>query len=632
MNKNDNHSENSFQPSRFTIRFKLELIISLILFFSISTIIFLASYFFKQDNEVRIKENNINLTNIIGIKIRSDILTLSKNIRFIGLSLSKNNNPESETNENLQEIERIFFNKNSDFVYVGIYNRDNETLTPINSLNNSYFFSLHHISNKDIIEIQQQYITKFTRSFENETLIINISPAFKYPVMAISLPFQKIGQQNTILIAFLKLAPILDIFRGGGIIRSYLVDGDGRLIAHPEKNDVLVAKNMSKSPIVQRMLQSKVDNSQIHYQENGIHYLGSFKKLGIIGGGIISTVSEDRAFEAVYNIQRRNIYLLIIILSCAMLIVFFYARSMSRPILNLVDAVGEVEKGNYHNYIQPKSGDEVGVLTNSFNSMSRGLEEREKMKDAFGKFVNQELAELAMKGEIKLGGERKYCAIFFSDIRSFTAISEKLQPEEVVEFLNQYMTAMVRCVTQTGGIVDKFIGDAIMATWGALRPLKNETEAAINASLLMRQALLKFNQGRGSEKKPIIQIGCGINSGYVVSGQIGSNERLEYTVIGDAVNLASRVEALNKPFGSDILITEESYQKVKNIFYVEKMQAIKVKGKSKPQSIYAVLGRKDDTNSPTSMEEVRKLVGIHFEKAKKNSGESKEVKYEILEG
>lgn len=146
----------------------------------------------------------------------------------------------------------------------------------------------------------------------------------------------------------------------------------------------------------------------------------------------------------------------------------------------------------------------------------------------------------------------------------------------------------------------------------------------------MRKILLQFNIGRGGDKKPIIKIGSGLNFGPVIAGQIGSSDKMEYTVIGDAVNLASRIESLNKPFGTDILISADLYLQVKDIFKVEKMKAIKVKGKEEPQIIYAVLGRKDDPDCPKDLKAVRKLVGIE-EPKKESDGEEKEVKYEILE-
>jgi len=158
--------------------------------------------------------------------------------------------------------------------------------------------------------------------------------------------------------------------------------------------------------------------------------------------------------------------------------------------------------------------------------------------------------------------------------------------------------------------VDKFIGDAIMATWGALRTTGNDSASAVEASLRMRERLIQYNKGRGSIKKPIIKIGCGINTGYVIAGQIGSNDKMEYTVIGDTVNFASRVESCTKDAGADILISENTYQECKDLFLVQSMGAIYVKGKAEPQNIYAVIGRKSDTKGPKTMQEVRDLLGI----------------------
>jgi adenylate cyclase len=252
--------------------------------------------------------------------------------------------------------------------------------------------------------------------------------------------------------------------------------------------------------------------------------------------------------------------------------------------------------------------------------MGRGLQERENLKVSFGRFVNKELAEMAMSGELDLGGVSKEVTIFFSDIRGFTTISEKLEPEEVVEFLNQYMTEMVKCVQQTYGLVDKFIGDAVMALWGALRPHGNDAVNAVNCAILMRKQLMKFNRGRGSARKPIIRIGMGINTGHVIAGQMGSAEKMDFTVIGDAVNTASRVEHLNKTYGTDILITDHTYEKTGKLFKVEEVDRVAVRGKSKPVTLYAVLGMADDKDTPSNIKELRKMVGIEFNAAAAKKG------------
>jgi len=225
-------------------------------------------------------------------------------------------------------------------------------------------------------------------------------------------------------------------------------------------------------------------------------------------------------------------------------------------------------------------------------------------------FVNKNVAERAMKGEIRLGGERREATIFFSDIRSFTAISESMQPEQVVEFLNQYMTRMVACVEQTGGAVDKFIGDAIMAVWGVPVSGGRDAASAVDSALLMRQSLLEFNRARGGSGKPVIHNGCGLNTGPVLAGQIGSAQRMEYTVIGDTVNLASRIEALNKPFGTDILVSEPTLSHLGGKYAVEAMPMIRVKGKTAPLKVYAIIRRLDDRSGPRDLGELRLLLGL----------------------
>ncbi|MEM7182276.1 MAG: adenylate/guanylate cyclase domain-containing protein [Spirochaetota bacterium] len=341
-------------------------------------------------------------------------------------------------------------------------------------------------------------------------------------------------------------------------------------------------------------------------------------------------VDKSSGLDKIKNDMRNIVYNASGIGTIAIVLAFLFSNYMVRDIRRISLKAERVGQGKLDVIFRTSSRDEIGKLSNTLNHMVIGLQERDKAKNALGRFVNPEIAEMVLKKELKLGGEKKDCVIFFSDIRSFTAISEKLSPEEVVEFLNEYMTEMVRCVNETHGVVDKFIGDAIMATWGAVNKRDDHPENAINAALAMRRALLKFNEGRGGDKKPIIKIGSGLNYGPVVAGQIGSEERLEYTVIGDAVNLASRVEALNKPFGTDILITDDLYQQVKEIFRVEKMQAIKVKGKEEPQVIYAVIGRLDSEEDPKTLQEMRDLLGIETPKAI-SSGEDKEVKYEILD-
>jgi len=454
------------------------------------------------------------------------------------------------------------------------------------------------------------------------------------PVIGISVPYIKKSDStaSSILIILASLDRFNRAVSNPGITKSFIVNNRGDLIAHFNSSLVSAGVNFQQFPIVKMMMTSPVNNGQTRYMDDKeIYYLGSYRKIGFANAGIISTVKEDTAFKAVYKIRKRNILITAIVLSLAILIVYFFAKTLTDPIRRLVKAAEDIENGIFEIDISRTTRDEIGTLTKSFINMGKGLSEREKIKDAFGKFVNKEIAEKVLKDEIKLGGERKDVAIFFSDIRSFTSISEKLEPEEVVEFLNQYMTRMVDCINQTNGVVDKFIGDAIMATWGAPVSHGNDTENSINCALKMRESIIDFNRDRGTLKKPLIKIGCGINTGPALAGQIGSQDKMEYTVIGDAVNLASRIETLNKPFGTDILISEASYILAKDTFRVEKMQEIKVKGKLEPQQIYAVLGRNDDPMCFSSLSELQKKLGIDTSELKAFDPDmEEEQKFEIL--
>jgi len=617
--------------SRLKIRSKLISMISIIIVASLAVMISLATIFFKKDNTIRVKESNLTISQVIASKTESDFSAIVEKINIMATTMLQ----EFKSEKQKGLFTELFFSNDKDFLYVAIGKKDNDKIDFYKTIYNEKFFTENKIDKEILDQINSENYSRFIKTFNDEAVVHNVSGKFGVPVIAVTIPFQRdtSDKVDTIAIGYIRLSKILKSFVRNGITDTFMVNGDGDVIAHPDTNLVINYVNFIKLPIVEMMMKSKLDNGQTRYKnESGAYNLGSFKKIGFSGIGVISSVPEDLALQEVYNIQRRNIYITVIILNIAILIVYFFSKSLTNPITTLVEATKEIENGIFQIGIKPTTGDEIGILTDSFVQMGRGLEEREKMKDAFGKFVNKEIAEQVLKGTIKLGGERKTATVFFSDIRGFTAISEKLEPEEVVEFLNQYMTRMVNCVNKTQGVVDKYIGDAVMAVWGAPVTHGNDTENAVNGALMMRRELIEFNRGRGGDKKPIIKIGCGLNTGPVLAGQIGSNEKMEYTVIGDTVNLASRIESLNKPFGTDILVSTDTFNQIKDIFRTVPMQKIKVKGKSEPQQIYAVLGRLDDPASPRTLDEMRKLVGIEMKgMPTEEASDEHEVKYEILD-
>jgi adenylate cyclase len=464
--------------------------------------------------------------------------------------------------------------------------------------------------------------------------LLNGAPVFEIPLLVMPLPVIQDGAEKTAAL-FFSSGALTEAF-GTGVNASFMINREGDILVHTDDSLVRSGANYT-APFIRTMRESGGGNQQTLFTgEDGKRYFGAYTPLSMGGAEVITNVEYDVVFEGIVTTTRRNIFLTAGVLFLSILFVWFFSKTISTPLKTLSAAAERIRDGQYKVDLASGRGDEIGLLTESFVEMSRGLEERERLKDTFGRFINKEIAEQAMKGELKLGGETKRVSIFFSDIRGFTAMSEKFEPREVVEFLNQYLTRMVDCVDQTGGVVDKFIGDAIMGVWGAPISSGNPAQDALNcvrAALLMRKSLWEYNKSRGGPERPLIRNGCGINTGDVVAGQIGSSQRMEYTVIGDAVNLASRTESLNKPLHTDILITENTWALVKDFIIAEEMPPVTVKGKEKPVRLFAVVNFRVKPGlaqpGPASLAELRKLLGLAAPDLGKVDMDEEEKKHKI---
>ncbi|MFH1364968.1 MAG: adenylate/guanylate cyclase domain-containing protein, partial [archaeon] len=232
---------------------------------------------------------------------------------------------------------------------------------------------------------------------------------------------------------------------------------------------------------------------------------------------------------------------------------------------------------------------------------------------AFGKYISKDLLNeiVNRKQELKLGGEKRKVTIFFSDIRGFTSISEKLSPEGLVNLLNEYLTEMTKIILENKGTVDKFIGDAIMALWNA--PLTQQEHAKLACKAAIEQIKkLEFLRNSWKEKDfPVVEIGCGINTGDAIIGNMGSEERFDYTAMGDAVNIASRLEGLTKQYGVKIIISKETKDLVGNEFNFRLLDKVKVKGKKNPVEIYELLWSEENKGFA---KEYENALSLYFDK------------------
>jgi adenylate cyclase len=219
------------------------------------------------------------------------------------------------------------------------------------------------------------------------------------------------------------------------------------------------------------------------------------------------------------------------------------------------------------------------------------------------RYMDPGIAEkLLAGGDEVLGGKSVVGTVLFSDIRGFTPITEDLGAHGTVRMLNEYFTIMVECIQKQGGMLDKFIGDAIMAVFGLPLPHEDDEDRAVRASISMINELRRWNAERVAAGKRPVDIGIGLNTDSIVSGNIGSPKRMDYTVIGDGVNLASRLESACKEYGVRILISENTFRKLRGTYRTREVDRVIVKGKTDPASVFEILDYHTDETFPNLRE------------------------------
>lgn len=293
----------------------------------------------------------------------------------------------------------------------------------------------------------------------------------------------------------------------------------------------------------------------------------------------------------------RELEYLLLFVACGSLVVAAilsgaFARRLSRPVEALAEHTRVIASGDYHTRIELQRSDELGRLAESFNEMSAGLAERDQVRDLLDKNVSPEVAAQLMRDGAALGGEEREVTVLFADLRGFTRLSESLPPREVLVLLNRYLDRMSAEIERHGGVIDKFIGDEIMALFGAPVARGDDADRALSAALGMQAALAQLNQEFATEGRPPLAIGIGINTARVVAGNMGSQRRLNYSVIGDGVNVAARLQALTRTadYRAGILVSATTLERAKGSYRTRALGALAVKGRSESVPTFVLEG------------------------------------------
>ena len=295
------------------------------------------------------------------------------------------------------------------------------------------------------------------------------------------------------------------------------------------------------------------------------------------------------AAEAVDGLRLIILFILAAGIIAAVGLSIFAANSVAGPLKDVETAMAEVERGRLDGHAPVVSTDEIGAVAEGFNRMLHGLRERELVKETFGKYVTPEIRDEILAGRISGEGELKEVTVLFADIRDFTPWVEATAPRDVVRDLNEYFTEMAEAIRAQHGLVLQFIGDEIEAVFGAPIASRDHAAMAVRAALDMRARLRAWNARREAAGKPALRHGIGIHTGTVLAGNIGGAERLSYALVGDPVNLASRIQGLTKDFQVDILISEATRKSIDSGVTVEELPAVRVKGRAEEVNVYKVV-------------------------------------------
>ncbi len=270
-----------------------------------------------------------------------------------------------------------------------------------------------------------------------------------------------------------------------------------------------------------------------------------------------------------------------------LLLLLLFAFDLNRQTQMLLRSLQRVEEGDLAVQAILFSPDEFGLVSGGVNKMIRGLRDRQRIRDLFGVYLSPEVSRAILEGRVTLEGQALEVSVLFCDIRDFTRFSASRSPREVVGRLNQFFSCMTEAVTEQGGTINKFLGDGFLAVFGVPVAQPDHARRAVDAALEMEARLRRLNDELAERGEPPIEIGIGIDSGEVIAGNLGAQNRLEYTVIGDPVNRSSRIEQLNKGLGTRILISSRTRDRGE-VKLGREFPPVTVKGIAEPLTVFAV--------------------------------------------
>jgi adenylate cyclase len=381
---------------------------------------------------------------------------------------------------------------------------------------------------------------------------------------------------------------VKDAMKDGDVVYVAVIDHQGKVVAHTDvsRTGHWLERPAGLAPIGTEPLIQRYRTAD-HGQIVDFAIPLTFRRVPV--GAVFVGVSQNSVDQAIVKARNQTIVISLAIVGIGLLGSLGLATVMARPILRLVTGTRAIAAGDFTVSLAVSSRDEIGTLTEAFNTMATNLREKEMIKRAFARYVDREVVDELLKDpeRLILTGERRPVTVLFCDLRGFTLLSERLGPEDVVSLLNQFYDLMIEATFRNEGTLDKFLGDAVMATFGAPMAHPDHALRAVRTAVAMREGIERLSRRRIRRGGEPIAVGIGVSTGEAVAGTVGTEDRMEYTVVGDSVNVAARLESTAKPM--QILISARTYQEVKGAVKARPLGVVRVRGKEEEIEVYEVL-------------------------------------------
>lgn len=546
---------------RLPIGVKLTSIVTLILLGSIWIITTLMSIMVNLEFVRTADETNfaINSRTSAGVEERL------YQIRSEGLLLLE---MDSEAGGSLAaQLRNIFFERNPNIAAV--------IIPGARDIINVPFFSRNEISPENIDAWLIREAGTAERARAGEPVLRNAAPAFGIHLLALFYPWQNSGTEEAAVI-FFSPQNLLEITSAGSNA-TVVVNDEGDILISPDYGQVLGGENIASHAIFDALWKSTGGSVRLNYTEDGSRYMGAGHRVSLANAAVFTSLEYSIITEQINAVTRRNVLISVTVMFVAILVTWFYSGMVTSQLKRLMKAADQIEGGDFKTALKIRSADELGDMTERFNTMGEGLIRLQEAHDLVGRYNNRGLRDKVLAGELKLDGEFIRAVVLSVDLVSFYTIyqdAQKNTPDEFLYHLNFLISKIVDNVEKTGGVVDKITGANLIAVWGvpfSQGGLAAEVMNCLRSIIAVRTFLWEHNIERESRGKTLYKIHCGVHTGVVLAGRMGSSGYYQYATAGKTIEAAAKAMDACYRVKTDIIITEAVRELAGDRILVEKL-------------------------------------------------------------